>query len=73
MEKFLSVYVNAADITGGFNLIPSTSVLNVVQTNATTTTINFISQEHDIGQLIIYEYQFLLQSPRGNAINHPSS
>tara|TARA_R100000935_G_C2771726_1_gene137922 strand:- start:193 stop:591 length:399 start_codon:yes stop_codon:yes gene_type:complete len=44
MEKFLSVYVNAADITGGFNLIPSTSVLNVVQTSATVTTINFISQ-----------------------------
>ena len=41
MSKYLSVFVNAADISGGENLIPSDGVINVVQTSATVVTINF--------------------------------
>ena len=40
MSKYLSVYVNAADITGGENLIPADGVINVVQTSATVVTLN---------------------------------
>ena len=41
MSKFLSVYINAADISGGANLIPADGVINVLQTSATVVTINF--------------------------------
>mgnify|MGYP003118743605 CR=1 FL=1 len=41
MSKFLSVYVNAASIAGGENLIPAYGVINVLQTSATVVTINF--------------------------------
>ena len=41
MSKYLSVYVNANDISGGANLIPADGVINVLQTSLTVVTINF--------------------------------
>jgi len=40
MSKYLSVYINSASIAGGANLIPADGIINVLQTNATTVTIN---------------------------------